>query len=371
MRASVSLEQLTSSSTCARTAMVLPMEHPDVLRKKGSLMVIPKGATPVRLDAMVPFLNRFPDMERAELLRAGFSIGFCIPTPAFDVPQSLKNLRLAELHTSVVSEKLSKEVALGRMSRPFHIPPFDDLVVSPLGVVPKKDPNKFRLIQHLSYPKGRSVNDGIDPELCSVVYTSFDEAAKWVRSCVKGALLAKTDIESAFRLLPVHPASVRLLGCYCYGGFYVDRCLPMGCLLLCTYFEAFSSFLEWAVRDVSGLDSVIHYLDDFLCIGPDRSPCCEVLLRTVVWIAELFGVPFAPEKTEGPCTSLSFLGIVIDSVKWEFRLPVDKELGLRNEVARARCLKKLPLREVQSLLRKLNFACRIIPMGRVFFPQAG
>ncbi|XP_075126878.1 integrase/recombinase xerD homolog [Leptodactylus fuscus] len=52
---------------------------------------------------------------------------------------------------------------------------------------------------------GSSVNDGIDPVLCSVVYASFDTALSWVRRCGQGALLAKTDIESAFRLLPVHP----------------------------------------------------------------------------------------------------------------------------------------------------------------------
>ncbi|CAJ0927872.1 unnamed protein product [Ranitomeya imitator] len=198
------------------------------------------------------------------------------------------------------------------MSGLFPIPPLDDLVVSLLAVVPKKEPNKFRLIQHSPYPKGRSLN-------------TQAKTGGW-------------DV-----------------------GFYVDRCLPTGCSLSCAYFEAFSSCLEWAVRD-----SVIHYLDDFMCIGPDQSQCCEVLLRTVVWIAERFGVPLAPGKTEGPCTSLSFLGIVVDSEKWEFRLPVDKVLGLRSEVARARHLKKLLLREVQSLPGKLNFACRIIPMGRVF-----
>ncbi|XP_075131988.1 integrase/recombinase xerD homolog [Leptodactylus fuscus] len=61
------------------------------------------------------------------------------------------------------------------------------------------------MIHHLSFPEGASVNDGIDPELCSVVYTSFDVAVAWVRRFGEGALLAKTDIESAFRLLPVHP----------------------------------------------------------------------------------------------------------------------------------------------------------------------
>lgn len=85
---------------------------------------------------------------------------------------------------------------------PFSAPPLPDLRVSPLGVVPKKDPNKFRLIHHLSFPKGSSVNDGIDREFCSVCYASLDAAVSWVRKFGKGA---KTDIEAAFRLLPVHP----------------------------------------------------------------------------------------------------------------------------------------------------------------------
>lgn len=45
---------------------------------------------------------------------------------------------------------------------PFPMPPIGDLVVSLLGVVLKKEPNKFRLIHHLSFPKGGSVNDAID-----------------------------------------------------------------------------------------------------------------------------------------------------------------------------------------------------------------
>lgn len=64
--------------------------------------------------------------------------------------------------------------------------------------MPKKEPNKFRLIHHLSFPKGRSVNDAIDPEECTVLYTSFDAAVGWVRQYGKGALMEKVDIESVF-----------------------------------------------------------------------------------------------------------------------------------------------------------------------------
>lgn len=69
-------------------------------------------------------------------------------------------------------KKLFKEVSLGRMA--FGLPPLPNLVVSLLGVVPKKEANMFRLIHHLSYPRGGSVKDSIDPDLCTVSYTSFE-----------------------------------------------------------------------------------------------------------------------------------------------------------------------------------------------------
>lgn len=60
---------------------------------------------------------------------------------------------------------------MGCMGGPFAVKPFTDLVISPLGVVPKKEPHKFRLIHHLSLSRGGSVNDAIDLEVCTVSYT--------------------------------------------------------------------------------------------------------------------------------------------------------------------------------------------------------
>lgn len=124
----------------------------------------------------------------------------------------------------------------------------------------------------------------------------------------------------------------------------MDRFLTLGCSLSCTYFEAFSSFLEWVVRDMSGCASVIHYFSDFLCVG----------------------VPLAQDKKEGHTTQLVFLGITIDIVRMECRLPDDKLQAFCSEVRKACRLKKIKIREIQSLLGKLNFVCRVIPMGRIF-----
>ncbi|KAM4652049.1 uncharacterized protein O3C94_014384 [Discoglossus pictus] len=50
----------------------------------------------------------------------------------------------------------------------------------------------------------------------------------------------------------------------------------------------------------------------------------------------------------------------------ECRLPLDKVVDLCNTVGKVLLAKKVTLRVMQSLLGKLNFACRIIPMGRIF-----
>lgn len=48
-------------------------------------------------------------------------------------------------------------------------------------------------------------------------------------------------------------------------------------------------------------------------MGPRGSRVCAVLLHTMERVSDDFGVPLAPEKTEGPATLIKFLGIMIDS----------------------------------------------------------
>ncbi|KAM4794908.1 uncharacterized protein WCC33_000060 [Rhinophrynus dorsalis] len=276
------------------------------------------------------------------------------------------NLKSVLGNEHLVFDKLMREVDLGRMSGPFLSPPFQDFRVSPLGLVPKRVEGQFRLIHHLSYPKGESVNDGIDKEESRVQYASFDRALSLVRSAGRGCLMAKSDIKSAFRLLPIHPECYHLLGCSLLGSFFFDMCLPMGCAISCYYFEVFSSFLDWVICQSVGVHSVLHYLDDFLFIGPGDSDECSRLLHGFREIAACFGVPIAEEKTEGPQSVITFLGIEINSVDMVFRLPQDKLDALVSLVARVRASKKVTLRQLQTLMGHLVFACRVMPMGRPF-----
>jgi hypothetical protein len=66
-------------------------------------------------------------------------------------------------------------------------------------------PGEYRLILNLSYPLEKSVNDFIDKEYCIVRYSSIDDDVAMVQTLGKGALLAKADIKSAFRLIRIWP----------------------------------------------------------------------------------------------------------------------------------------------------------------------
>ena len=82
-----------------------------------------------------------------------------------------------------------------------------------------------------------------------------------------GALLAKADIKSAFRLIPIHPDDFCLLGIKVSDKIFVDKTLPMGASCAPAHFESFSTFLEWVVSTRVGTGHVCHYVDDFLFIS--------------------------------------------------------------------------------------------------------
>ncbi len=105
------------------------------------------------------------------------------------------------------------------------------------------------------------------------------------------------------------------LGFMFEGNFYFDKCLPMGCSMSCALFEKFSTFLEFRVKFVAQSSLVTHYLDDFLFIGS------SALLDTFTALCEELKVPLAHEKTEGPTQVITFLGLDIDTLRREVRVP--------------------------------------------------
>ena len=296
----------------------------------------------------------------------GFLRGFRLRYNGPRVLTNCKNQASVLSNKIIVEAKLAKEIQLGRVAGPFNTRPIENLRLSPLGLVPKSQPGEYRLIHNLSYPENNSVNSGIDHSLCSVEYTRFDKAVELVQDLGQGALLAKSDIKSAFRLLPVSPLDFDLLGFTFNDNYYFDKCLPFGCAISCNLFEKFATALEWIVRDRTGDNNLLHYLDDFLFAGKNDSNDCLKLLQSFREICSTLGVPLAEDKTVGPCTVLCFLGFEIDTIEMTIKIPSQKVLDIRVKLFSVLQNRKITLRQMQSLIGSLQFACRAIRPGRAF-----
>ena len=320
--------------------------------------------TPVQVDRLEFLLSGY-NHSIAEFLSKGFREGFPLHYEGIRVSSDATNLLSARDNPEVVDAKLNKECEAGRLAGPFHKLPFYLFRVSPLSVVPKKTPGEFRLIHHLSYPRGSSVNDGISPEHCSVSYATISDAIQHIKATGPGCFLAKTDIKNAFRIIPIRSQDHGLLVIRWKGLYYYDRCMPMGCSSSCRTFETLSSALEWIAQKKLKIDHIIHLLDDFLIITPSQT-LCHGQLQLFLDLCSYLSIPIAPEKTCGPATTLSFAGIELDSVSFEARLHLEKLQKCVVTISDFLTRKKVTLAEVQSLTGLLNFACSVVVPGRAF-----
>ena len=80
-------------------------------------------------------------------------------------------------------------------------------------------------------------------------------------------------------------------------------------------------------------------------------------------------VPLETSKLKGPATCQSFLGIEVDTSLRQLRLPVEKLMKLKAELAQCVFHKLVTKRELQSLTGLLQFATKVICPGRPFLHQ--
>ena len=139
----------------------------------------------------------------------------------------------------------------------------------------------------------------------------------------------------------------------------------MGCSSSCAIFEAFSTSLEWLSLHKFKASAVLHILDDFLFVAYSLEKC-HTDLANFLRQCDYLGVPTAHEKTVEPRTTIKFTGITIDSISQEARLPPDKLKKCRTLLYQFYKRRTVTLRELQSLIGLLNFACSVVVSGRAF-----
>ena len=119
--------------------------------------------------------------------------------------------------------------------------------------------------------------------------------AKAVAALGPGSRLAKINIKSAYRIIPVHPDDRPLLGMQWEGALYVDAALPFGLHSAPKIFTAIADAIEWAVTQ-DGVSCVFDYLDDFMIVAEPGLEQCEEHLQTLLAVFERLNEPITPKN---------------------------------------------------------------------------
>ena len=145
-------------------------------------------------------------------------------------------------HPEVIHEYIELERQKGRVLGPFLPGEIRGVHINRFGVTPKGHQSGKWL------PDGASVNDGIDPLLCSLRYVRVDQIVQGILRLGVGSEMAKMDVRSSYRIVPVHPENRCLLGMRWDGFEYIDAMQPFGLRSAPKVFNAIADALEWILK---------------------------------------------------------------------------------------------------------------------------
>ena len=123
--------------------------------------------------------------------------------------------------------------------------------------------------------------------------------------------------------------------------------------------------MEHFIRKIVGVKYVVHYVDDFLFVIKEREEAERARDQTLALGARI-GLPWSADKTEGPTTKLTFLGIQLDTIKMEASLDAGKLHDLRELLKVWEKKTAATIEELQSLTGTLNWVTRVIRPGRSY-----
>ena len=113
----------------------------------------------------------------------------------------------------------------------------------------------------------------------------------------------------------------------------------------------------------------MHYLDNFIFVTPPGSEEGLVSIEILESVCCNLGVPIAEKKRDGLTVCIVFLGIEIDTIALTLRLPQEKMARLLSLLETWGDRKYCTCKELESLIRLLNHACKVVRSGLSFLRQ--
>ena len=221
----------------------------------------------------------------------------------------------ADEHRDFVSSAVAEMLAANVVTL---LPPGEKpRVVSPLGVVPKRGTDKFRLTVNMIY---------VNRHLGRKVF-KFEGLKDLADLAEKGDYAVSYDLKSGYYHVGLHRESRTFVGFKWEGKYYTYNCLPFG---LSTAPWVFSKVMRELVmfwrRD--GI-KLLPYLDDFMFMKSGFWQCVRLARRMERDFVRAGLMINVPKCHSIPAQQRRQLGFDVDSAQGKFQVPADRWEALR------------------------------------------
>ena len=143
----------------------------------------------------------------------------------------------------------------------------------------------------------------------------------------------------------------------------VDQCISFGQRSAPFIFSRITDFVSRNMRR-RGFNC-LSYLDDFFLVEHSKEKC-TLAMNTLMQLLRRLGFHIAFKKLLPPSQTCRFLGIILDSVCMEAKLPDDKLEKIKHELDFFSGKKRATLKQIQRLAGTLCHASKVIYGGRPF-----
>ena len=243
---------------------------------------------------------------------------------------------------------------------------------SPLGTRPKKDdPLQVRVILNLSHPfKGDSVNHSIDKdnylsENIELKFPGVDQLVQIIWRKGRGCRIFKRDMTKAYRQIYIDVGQIHLVGYMVENKIFFDLTLSMGLKIAAYICQRVTDALIFIYRKTG--HEGINYLDDLG--GAEIAPKAQAAFDMLGKILREIGVWEAEKKACPPSITMAFLGIWLNTMTLTLEITLDRLASIKAELQKWLKKGSATLKELQSLVGKLNFAATTVHAGRLFFSR--
>ena len=310
-------------------------------------------------------LKLYKDKDLSKFVRFGWPLGH---DGSLIECKAKKNHQGARLFPDYVDEYIKIEKKQARILGPFFKNPFEGpIAISPLNTLEKKGSTDRRIISDLSFPDGKAVNNGINKDeylgnQIKTQYPTVDSLIELILKHGQGCQLYKRDMRKAFRQIRVDPGDIHLL-CFKWNDMiYCDTVLAMGLRSAAYICQRLTNGISFICKNEG--HEIVNYLDDFC--GVERPENAEESFVYLKDLLGLLGVEEATRKAISPSTRVAFLGIWFDTEKMTMEVTPERLLEIKSLTATWLKKNKATVKEVQSIIGKVNFVAKCVRPARIF-----